>query len=126
MIPPSKDALSTDADVEADDIAVHVVGTPVHRDADAINVLGEFITRRDVIFHGDAAKRRLQINQEDAVLVVDILESLQEVMDEQLDGIISDGIGRVMDVDTDESVIQFVHMIIHGEDTLHEDGLGGW
>ena len=114
-------------DVEANDVAVCIVGTPVHRDADAIDILGELITRRDISFHGDASKGRLWIDWEDAVLGVDILENLlQEVMDEWLDGIVSDGIGRVMDVDTDEGIIQGVHMIIHGEDTMHEDRLGIW
>ena len=40
---------STDVDVEADNVAVHIVGTLVHWDTDTINILGEFITRRDVI-----------------------------------------------------------------------------
>ena len=44
-------------EVEVNDIAVVIVGMLVHRDADAINILGEFITRRKVTFHGDAAER---------------------------------------------------------------------
>ena len=63
-------------EVEANNVAVVIVRMLVHRDANAIYILGEFITGRDVIFHGDAAKKRCQIDWEDAVLVVDILESL--------------------------------------------------
>ena len=36
----------TDVDVEANDVAVFIVEMLVHRDADAINILGEFITGR--------------------------------------------------------------------------------
>ena len=66
------------------DVAVVIVGMLVHGDTNAIDILGEFITRRDIIFHGDAAKRIHWIDREDAVLVVDVLKSLQEVMDEWL------------------------------------------
>ena len=114
--------------MEANNIAVCFVGMPVHWDADTIDILGQFFTRRDVIVHGDASKGRSQINQENAVLGVDILEGLQEVTDEWLDGIVGNGNGieRVVDVDTNKGVIQGVHMIVLGEDAMHKDGLGIW
>ena len=45
-------------------------------------------------------------------------------MDEWLDGIISNGIGRVMDVDMDKGVKQGVHVIILGKDAMRENGWG--
>ena len=90
------------------EIAVVIVGMLVHGDTDAIDILGEFITRRDIIFHGDAAKRRCWIDWDDAVLVVDVLKSLQEVTDEWLDGVVIGCIGGLMDVNVDEGIIQGV------------------
>ena len=98
-------------EVEANDVAVVIVGMPVHRDADAIYILGEFITGRDVTFHGDAAKRRCHINREDAVLVVDIIKNLQEVTDKWLDGIVGDHVGGAMDVNAEKGIIQGVHRV---------------
>ena len=45
-------------------------------------------------------------------------------MDKWLDGIISNGIGGAMNVNTDKGVIQGVYVIIFGEDTMRENGRG--
>ena len=58
------------------DIAICVVGMLVHGDADTIDILGQFVTRRNVVVHGDASKRRSGVNRDDAVLVVNFLEGL--------------------------------------------------
>ena len=62
--------------MKANDITIHVVGMLVVGDTNTINILGQFVTRRNVAFHGDASKRRSRINREDTVLVIDSLESL--------------------------------------------------
>ena len=63
----------TDAEMETDNVAVFVVGAPVGRDADAINILGELFTIGNVAFHGDASEAGCHVNWEDVVLVVDFL-----------------------------------------------------
>ena len=115
---------SADPDMETNDITIHIAGTLVQGDADTIDILGQVVTRRDVIVHGDAAKRRSRVNRDDAVLVIDGLEGLQEVADERLDRIIGNGIGRVMDVDTDKGVILGVHVIVFCKDAMCENGWG--
>ena len=67
---------SADPDVEMNDVAIRDVGTLVHGDTDTINILGQFVARRDVIVHGDASKRRSRVNWDDAVLVINFLEGL--------------------------------------------------
>ena len=60
----------------------------VVRDADAVDIIGQAVTRWNVTLHCKAAKSGMHIDGEDGVVVVDILKHLQEVMDERLDGII--------------------------------------
>ena len=65
-----------DVDVEANHVVVVVSGIFVGGMTNASNVLSEFFARRDVAVHCDASKGRVEINQNDSVLVVDILEVL--------------------------------------------------
>ena len=58
--------------------------------------------------------------------MVDFLEDLKEVMEEWLKRIIRDLFGRAMNINMEKGIIQGVHMIIRGNDTMHEGGLGGW
>ena len=77
---------SADPKVKANDIAIHVIGMLVRRDTDTIDVLGQFISSRDVIVCGDISKRRSGVNQDDAVLGVDVLDGLQEIAEKGLMG----------------------------------------
>ena len=67
---------SADPDVETNDVAIHIVGTLVHGDADTINILGQIVAGRNVIVRGDTSKRRSGVNRDDAVLVINFLEGL--------------------------------------------------
>ena len=113
-------------DMETDDVVVVViVGMPVVGDTNAIHVLGELVTRSDITFHCDAAKGRHHVNWENVVVAVDVLEDLQEVMDKWLDGIIHNCIGRAMDINMEQCIIQGAHRFVQGEKTIHESCLGG-
>ena len=64
------------ADVEANRVAVVISGVFVGWMTNAINIHGEFFARGDVAVHCDASKGRVEVNQKDSVIVIDILEVL--------------------------------------------------
>ena len=111
-------------DVEMDDIAVVIVDTPNVGDTDAIHILGEPVAGWDITFHHDVAKRRHHVKWENVVHVVDVLEDLQEVTDEWLDGIIHNLFGGSMDVNMEKHIVQGVHSCIRVGETTHERCLG--
>ena len=65
-----------DTDMEADCVVVVVHGVFVGWMTDAVNILGQFFARWDVTIHCNASKGRVEVDQKDGVLVVDILKLL--------------------------------------------------
>ena len=65
-----------DADVKADHVVGVIVSAFVGGVADAGNIVGKFVTRRDVAFHCKAAKVGGMVNGDDGVLAINFLKDL--------------------------------------------------
>ena len=112
-LPKGKSGIDTD--VKADRVVGVIVSAFVGGVADAVNIVGEFVTRRDVAVHGKAAKVGGRVNGDDGVLAIDFLKDLQEVTEKRFDGIVRNLFGGTINVNTEEGVIQCTHWRVQGE-----------